>query len=97
MDFDPELFGAAIGEMLKEQREALEKQIQQMGQKVEGMQSKLDKCMSYAGDWQQALDYPPGSTVRRGSELYVATRHIKSGGNLSAREGSGWQCVTKGE
>lgn len=97
MDFDFELFGAEVGKAIVNATKPLAERIKQLEQRTEGMQSKLDKCMAYAGDWQQSLDYPPGSAVRRGSELYVATRHIKAGGGLPTRDGSGWERVVKGE
>jgi hypothetical protein len=96
MNFDPEMFGQAIGEAILKAVKPLAERIKQLEQRTEGMQSKLDKCMAYAGDFQQSLDYPPGSTVRRGAEVFVATRLIKSGGPLIAREGSGCERVTKG-
>jgi hypothetical protein len=91
MSFDLELFGKEVGKAIVDATKPLAERIKQLEQRTEGMQSKMDKCMAYAGDFQQVLDYPPGSTVRRGSELYVATRHIKSGAQLTAREGSGWE------
>ncbi|MBH2010057.1 MAG: hypothetical protein I8H71_10190 [Xanthomonadaceae bacterium] len=96
MSFDAERFGAAVGQAIADATKPLTERIKQLEERTVGMQSKLDKCMAYAGEWQQANDYPPGSTVRRGSELYVATRHIKSGATLTARDGSGWERVTKG-
>ncbi|MDN4587575.1 hypothetical protein DBA29_03560 [Xenophilus aerolatus] len=86
MDFDPEMFGKAVGEMIRDAVEPLHK-------RIEGMQAKLDKCLSFAGEWQSALDYPKGSLVRRGDQFFVATKHQHSGGSLSGREGSGWEKI----
>ena len=86
MSFDPEMFGQAIGETIKEAVERLEN-------RIDGMQAKLDKCMAFSGNFQNALDYAPGALVRRGGQMFVATRHIKSGGKLVARDGSGWERI----
>lgn len=86
MDFNPEMFGEAMGEMLKEVREELMK-------RIDGMQAKLDKCMTFAGDHQTALDYGPGALVRRDGGMYVAVKSIKAGTAFSARDGGGWERV----
>ncbi len=81
-----ELFGAEVGKKLKE----IETKLMI---RIDGMQAKLDKCMTYAGEFQSALDYAPGSLVRRNGEMYVAVKHIKAGTAFTAREGSGWERV----
>jgi hypothetical protein len=96
MNFDPEAFGAAIGQLMREQRESFELQIKQLTAKLEGMQDRVDKGASFVGDWQQSMDYRQGSIVRRGADLYVAVRNVKSGNPLTARDGSGWESFVKG-
>jgi hypothetical protein len=96
MSFDPEEFGTAIGQLMREQRESFELQIKQLTATVEGMQAKVDKSVSFVGDWQQAMDYRQGALVRRGADLFVAVRAVKAGSPLTAREGSGWESFVKG-
>lgn len=84
--FDHEAFGAAMGQLILESIEPLKK-------RIDGMQSKLDKCMTFAGDHQSALDYPPGSLVRRDGGTYVSVKAIKAGSVFSSREGGGWERV----
>lgn len=86
MDFNPEMFGAAMGEIVREAVEPLHK-------RIDGMQAKLDRCMSYAGEHQSALDYAPGSLVRRDGGMYVAVKSIKAGTAFSSRDGGGWERV----
>lgn len=93
MSIDFEMFGTAVGDTIIAALKPLKERIKQLEERTEGMQSKLDKCMSFAGDWQQASDYKPGALVRRGEDLFVATRHIKSGAALAARDGSGWERI----
>lgn len=96
MEFDAEMFGAAIGELIRETAKRVEDRVATLEAKVEGMQLKLDKSLAYAGDWQHALDYGPGAVVAHKGAAYVALRAIQAGKADPARDGSGWVAVVKG-
>lgn len=82
MDFDPEMFGAAIGKGIRDAVAPLEA-------RIEGMQVKLDRCAQFAGSFEAAQEYSKGALVKHGDGLYIAIKAIRSGGNV--RDGSGWQ------
>lgn len=86
MDFDPEAFGAAIGELIRDAVAPLQA-------RIDGMQAKLDKAVSFAGDWQSSMNYAPGSLVRHGQETFVSVKHVKAGAAFTSREGSGWERI----
>jgi len=96
-NIDPELLGQELAKVVNEKfaqaMTGINERMRALEAKTEGMQSKLDKCMAFAGDFQSALDYGPGSLVRRNGEMYVAVKHIKAGTPFTAREGSGWERV----
>lgn len=86
MSFDAEAFGAAVGEIIREA-------VMPLHARIDGMQAKLDKCMTYAGEHQTGLDYGRGSLVRRDGGVYLAVKAVKAGSAFSAREGSGWERI----
>ena len=85
-NIDPEAFGEAIGEMIREVHDTL-------SARIDTMQARVEKAMTYTGEFQTPLDYPAGSLVRRGEHLYVASKAIGAGGQPPNREGSGWQMI----
>lgn len=82
--FDPEMFGAAIGELIRETVEPLAARIKQL---------ETRPVMAFAGEWQSALSYPAGSIVRQGGAAYVALRSIDVGKAPPARQGGGWERI----
>ena len=85
--------GKAIRERIEDETRPLLERMSALEAKTQGMQDRLDKCLSFAGEWQCALDYRPGTLVRRGQEVFVSVRHVRSGGTLAARDGSGWERI----
>lgn len=85
-NIDPEAFGAAVGEQLREMHEEIMK-------RIEGMQARVDKCVTFAGEWQAALDYPKGALVKKGHRLLIATKPHRSGDSIRWGDGTGWEKV----
>jgi hypothetical protein len=95
---DLEKFGEAVGVIIREVREELEKQISELQTQLDGVQKKLDRAeqrsMTFKGVFQSSLDYDAGSVVSVNDRLYFASKAIRSGG--SVREGGGWTLMLKG-
>lgn len=96
--FDPEVFGAAIGELIRETVEPLQERIKQIEDRTKGMQTTIDNtrksALTFAGNWQSALSYPQGTVTRFGGAVYTAVRDITSGKGEPNRQGSGWERLT---
>ena len=98
LGFDPETFGAAVGALIRETVEPLQKRIKQLEDRTEGMQLAVDatrkNALAFSGDWQSALNYSQGAVVRYGGAAYAAVRAIPAGKAEPNRQGGGWERLT---
>lgn len=94
--FDPEKFGEAIGLLIRETVEPLERRIAELeGQLGSGQKAARRVGLAFKGEFQRALDYTEGDVVTRNERLYVAVKDVPSGDNL--RDGmAGWVLMVKG-
>ncbi|RZL68765.1 MAG: hypothetical protein EOP77_00125 [Variovorax sp.] len=76
--FDAEAFGAAVGELMAEK-------LGRMERRLVGMQAKIDKALSFAGDFQPTLDYPIGTAVRWQGGVFIAAKAMRAGGGEPSR------------
>lgn len=89
-NIDPEAFGNAMGELI---RKRFEEESHHVDERLKRLESKIEKCMTYAGEFQSALDYKAGTLVRHHGRLLVATKDVKAGASGGTREGAGWEKV----
>lgn len=82
--FDPELFGEAVADLIRETVAPLRARIKALEE------SRAEGVMRHAGEFQRALAYRGGDVVRSGEGLYVATRDIEAGKADPQRQGSAW-------
>ncbi|MDR6535595.1 hypothetical protein [Variovorax soli] len=89
--FDPEKFGEAIGELIRETVEPLQKRIAEL----EKQAGERRRSLSFKGEFQRALDYTEGDIVTRNDRIYLATKDMPAGDQL--RDGMhGWVLMFKG-
>lgn len=92
--FDPEKFGEAIGDLIHESVEPLQKRLAALERG--GAQKAAGRVgLAFKGEFQRALGYSEGDVVNRNDRLYVAVKDIPAGENL--RDGmEGWVLMIKG-
>lgn len=94
---DPEAFGKAMGEIVREVKEALVSQINQLKGEVESLSRRLESAeergMKYCGTWQRAMDYRRGDCVTHKGSLWTA---LKATSQAPEEAASDWQLSAKG-
>ncbi|WP_439518494.1 hypothetical protein [Hydrogenophaga sp.] len=92
--FDPEEFGKAVGEAIRNAVEPLHKRIAVL--ESGGGKKAAGRCgLVFKGAFQRALDYEEGDVVTQNDRVYVAARAVSAGEGL--REGmAGWVLMVKG-
>lgn len=92
---DPEIFGAAMGDLVREAVEPLKKRIGDLEAQLGDAQKSGHRGLAFKGAFQRALAYDEGSVVTHGDRVYVAVKEIPAGEHL--RDGvDGWVLMVKG-
>lgn len=94
LPFDAERFGKAMGKLIRESVEPLEKRMAAL--EAGGAQKTAGRAgLAFKGEFQRALAYIEGDVVTRNDRLYVAVKDVPAGDNL--RDGmEGWVLMIKG-
>lgn len=79
---DPEAFGEAMADVVREIVDPLRREVAELRQQAAGLK--------FLGEWQQQLAYPRGAVVRHREATYTATLPQPPGGQPPNRAGSGW-------
>jgi HK97 family phage prohead protease len=91
--FNFELFGAAVGKLIRDTVNPLQQRIKKLEAHAGDLKSER-RGLAFKGEFQRALPYSEGDLVTKGNRAYVAVKDIPAGEHL--RDGKdGWVLIFK--
>jgi hypothetical protein len=84
---------AALGDLADVLRQAIKQSLGPLVDRIEALERRVEKAMTYRGAYTRAAGYAPGDTVTHDGSAWVAVRGI--GADEAPGASSGWVLAVK--